>query len=135
VFSSAVVEGTLDLFKAFTDRPLLSFIGDRSFIAVGSSDWVARAKLFPGVLAVSPRSASSKISPEMRQYLATVADDKRSLVTNLALCFGPAGCRHAFEALVHLSCSAYLHANSLEFHCPPRDVSAAVEAVSSSAGV
>jgi hypothetical protein len=130
--------------RSFTGRPLLSLIGDRSFIAVGSVDWAAKARQFPGVAAASPRSSDSKISPEMRQYLkATASTSAKGLpevnpdarIRSLALCYGEVGCRHALAAIAHLSCTSYLHADILEMHCPDRDADAAITAAASSPGV
>ncbi len=128
----------------FTGRPLLSYIGDQSFIAVGSPDWAAKARLFPGVVTASPRSAHAKVSPEMREHIrartsAAVGEQSDAAsavqVRSLALCYGAVGCRHARAAIAHLSCTTYLHAEVLEFHCPLRVAEAAAAAAASSAGV
>jgi hypothetical protein len=36
-------------FATFTQRPLLSLVGDRAYIAVGSDAWASAARAFPGV--------------------------------------------------------------------------------------
>jgi hypothetical protein len=130
--------------SSFTGRPLLSYIGDRSFIAVGPDGWASRARLFPGIVTVSPRSPHSKISPRlissMRKRTSTAGNSKSDAaasarIRSLALCYGAVGCRHALDAIAHLPCFTYLHSRILEFHCLPHDVEAAVAAAASSAGV
>ena len=143
MFSTPADSTTFKLFKAFTGQPLLSFIGDRSFIAIGSAEWASKARQFPGVVTASPRSSESKISPETLQALkASVPaaaqspkDASARRVRSLALCYGPAGCRHALDAVAHLPCTTYLHDHILEMHCLAQDASAAVAAAASSPGV
>ena len=125
---------------SFTGRPLLSYIGDNSFIAVGPDAWASKARLFPGIVTVSPRSPHSKISPRLSSSMrkrASTADDSKSdaRIQSLALCYGSVGCRHALDAIAHLPCFTFLHSHILEFHCLPRDAEAAVAAAASSAGV
>ena len=144
VFSTPIDDTTLTIFGESTGRPLLSFIGDRSFIAIGSAEWASKARMFPGVITVSPRSSESKISPEMRLSIAAnaVASAKgrsdaasSTHVRALALCYGVVGCRHALASIAHLPCSSYLHADILEIHCPQRDAAAAIAAAADSPGV
>ncbi len=128
----------------FTGRPLLSYIGDNSFIAVGSDSWASKARSFPGIITVSPRSPNSKISPRLSSSMrarisaADNAQDEAASsdrIQSLALCYGSAGCGHALEAIAHLSCFTYLHSHILEFQCLLRDAEAAVSTAASSAGV
>lgn len=122
--------------RSFTGRPLLSYIGDRSFLAVGSSAWASLARQFPGVIMASPRSATSKISPELLQVMQSVEIEVQdSEVKALALCYGHGGCQHARAALANLPCTTYLHSHILELHCKASKAAAAMTAVASSVGV
>jgi hypothetical protein len=61
-FATRVDDMTVAVFESLTGRPLLSLIADRAFVAIGSSAWMVRAQAFPGVVFVTARKHTSKVS-------------------------------------------------------------------------
>lgn len=61
-FATRVNDVTAAVFESFTGRPLLSMVADRAFVAIGSRTWMTRAQAFPGVVFVTARKSTSKVS-------------------------------------------------------------------------
>jgi hypothetical protein len=121
------------VFADFTQRPLLSLVGDRSFIAVGDDDWAETARSFPGVLTVQQRSAVGKISPHLKAIL-----DKPSLspLKIISHCFPGPGCISAARLIESASqCELYSHYDSIELRGAVAEVRNAVEILAGAPGV
>jgi hypothetical protein len=61
-FATRVNDVTAAVFESLTGRPLLSMVADRAFVAIGSRAWMTRAQAFPGVVFVTARNPTSKVS-------------------------------------------------------------------------
>ena len=122
------------VFAEFTQRPLLSLVGDRAFIAVGDDIWAEAARSFPGVLTVQQRSAVGKISPHLKAVLHKPPLSHLKIISH---CFPGPGCLSAArlfnESASH--CQIYSHYDSLELHCFAAELRAAVEILADAPGV
>jgi len=55
-FSSDAGDDTLKAFAAFTGRPVLQYIADRAFLALGDATWANKSRTYPGVIFVQQRT-------------------------------------------------------------------------------
>jgi hypothetical protein len=123
----------LSAFSLFTQRPLLSLIGDRAFLAVGDDAWAASARSFPGVLTVQQRPPHGKISPQLKAALDSPSLSPLRIISH---CFPGPGCfssRSIAESVP--SCEVYAHYDSIEMLCSAANARAAAGMLADSPGV
>jgi hypothetical protein len=122
------------VFAEFTQRPLLSLVGDRAFIAVGDDTWAEAARSFPGVLTVQQRSAVGKISPHLKAALQKPSLTHLKIISH---CFPGPGCLSAARLINEsaLHCEIYSHYDSLELHGVAAGLQTPVEILAHAPGV
>lgn len=124
-FSSDAGDDTLKAFAAFTGRPVLQYIGDRAFLALGDALWANVSRTYPGVVFVQLRDAASKRCPQLTAQLA-VGPVTQALV---AQCFSPSSCSSAAGLVDTSKCSVAVHEGFVEASCEPSAVAAQVDAL------
>jgi hypothetical protein len=130
-FSGDAGDDTLKAFAAFTGRPVLQYIGDRAFLALGDNNWAITSRTYPGVAFVQQRDASSKICPSLTAKLA----DGPVSQPLIAQCFSPASCASAASVVDATACSVAIHDGFVEAHCDPSTVAHHVDALAASLNV
>jgi hypothetical protein len=130
-FSSDAGEWTLRAFAVFTGRPLLQYIGDRAFLALGDTEWAKVSRTFPGVVFVQLRDPASKICPQLAAELAAPPVTKPII----AQCFSASSCASAASVADASSCSISIHDGFVEAACNPSDVAGHVALFAASANV
>ena len=114
-FSGDAGEDTLKAFAAYTGRPVLQYVGDRAFLALGDDEWSAVARTFPGVVFVQLREPSSKICPLLTDALAA-GPVTQALI---AQCFSSSSCDSAASVIDTSACSVFNHDAFIEVACEP----------------
>jgi hypothetical protein len=130
-FSSDAGDDTLKAFATYTGRPVLQYIGDRAFLALGDALWANKSRTYPGVIFVQLRDAASKRCPAMTAQLAA------GPVTQaiIAQCFSANACTSAASVVDTTVCSVATHDGFVEASCQPSAVAGQVDALVASNNV
>lgn len=130
-FSVDAGDDTLKAFAAFTGRPVVQYVGDRAFLALGDEKWANISRTYPGVVFVQLRDPASKICPQLSAKLSSAS------VTQplIAQCFSPSSCSSAASVLDANVCAVTTHDGFVEASCEPSAAAASVSALVASPNV